>query len=181
MLRLSQSLTAVTCSMTVSLPMWCAAQSAGTLPPAPIPDALNGPIAAPSIPAAIPPLPQYSAPSANGSTVLAPRTQAWANQAVPQAAGPHPAYSTPGAGPGAGFGPFHAPGGYEPRIGSPYYYHDPNGGQFSMTGIPYYDHYGPGFHRHSLHGHYRFPYYTYRAPWYYPGRAVYNRDTNLPW
>lgn len=50
-----------------------------------------------------------------------------------------------------------------------------------VTGNPYYDHFGPGFQRHSLHGHYRFPYYNYRAPWYYPGRAVYNRDTNLPW
>ncbi len=92
-----------------------------------------------------------------------------------------PGYTATGAGPGAGVGPYWAPGGYEPRIGSPYYYHDPNGGQFVVTGNPYYDHYGPGFHREQLHGHYRFPYYNYRAPWYYPGRAVYNRDTNLPW
>lgn len=90
-------------------------------------------------------------------------------------------YTAPGSGPAAGVGPFWAPGGYEARIGSPYYYHDPNGGQFSVTGNPYYDHYGPGFHRQQLHGHYRFPYYNYRAPWYYPGRAVYNRDTNLHW
>jgi len=88
---------------------------------------------------------------------------------------------TRGAGPAAGQGPFWAPGGYEPRIGSPYLYHDPNGGQYVVTGNPYYDHYGPGFHRTDLHGHYRFPYYNYRAPWYYPGRAVYNRDTNYPW
>jgi hypothetical protein len=115
------------------------------------------------------------------SATLAPATQAWADRAAPGSPGAYPAYSTPGAGPGAGAGPFWAPGGYEPRIGSPYFYHDPNGGQFSNTGNPYYDHYGPGFHRHSLHGHYRFPYYTYRAPWYYPGRAVYNRDTNQPW
>lgn len=73
------------------------------------------------------------------------------------------------------------PGGYEARIGSPYHYTDAYGGQFVVTGDPYYDHFGPGFHRHSLHGHYRFPYYTYRAPWYYPGRAVYNRDTNFAW
>lgn len=90
-------------------------------------------------------------------------------------------YTATGAGPGAGVGPFWAPGGYEARIGSPYLYHDPNGGQFVVTGNPYYDHFGPGFHRQSLHGHYRFPYYNYRAPWYYPGRAVYNRDTNLHW
>ncbi|MBI1344926.1 hypothetical protein GC163_01410 [bacterium] len=88
---------------------------------------------------------------------------------------------TRGAGPAAGQGPFWAPGGYDARIGSPYLYHDPNGGQYVVTGNPYYDHYGPGFHRSDLHGHYRFPYYNYRAPWYYPGRAVYNRDTNYPW
>jgi hypothetical protein len=78
-------------------------------------------------------------------------------------------------------GPFWAPGGYEPRVGSPAYYHDPAGGQYVVTGNPYYDHFGPGYHRGSLYGHYRFPYYNYRAPWYYPGTAVYNRDTNFPW
>lgn len=94
---------------------------------------------------------------------------------------PPQGYTATGAGPAAGVGPFWAPGGYEARIGSPYLYHDPNGGQFVNTGNPYYDHYGPGFHRHQIYGHYRFPYYNYRAPWYYPGRAVYNRDTNLHW
>lgn len=91
-----------------------------------------------------------------------------------------PSATTWGAGPAAGTGPFWAPGGYEARSGSPYHYHAPNG-EHVVTGDPYYDHFGPGFHRHSLHGHYRFPYYNYRAPWYYPGRAVYNRDTNQPW
>ncbi len=94
---------------------------------------------------------------------------------------PATGYGTQGAGPAAGVGPFWAPGGYEARPGSPYLYHDPNGGQFVNTGNPYYDHYGPGFHRGQIYGHYRFPYYNYRAPWYYPGRAVYNRDTNLHW
>ena len=78
-------------------------------------------------------------------------------------------------------GPHWAPGGYEARVGSPPYYHDPSGGQNIVTGDPYYDHFGPGFQRHSLHGHYRFPYYNYRAPWYFPGRAVYNRNTNFAW
>jgi hypothetical protein len=78
-------------------------------------------------------------------------------------------------------GPHWAPGGYEPRVGSPVYYHDPAGGQYVSTGNPYYDHFGPGYQRSSLYGHYRFPYYNYRAPWYFPGKAVYNRDTNLPW
>lgn len=91
-------------------------------------------------------------------------------------------YAVPSVGTSAGSGPYWAPGGYEPRFGSPYHYHSANGtGQFVVTGNPYYDHFGPGFHRDSLYGHYRFPYYNYRAPWYYPGRAVYNRDTNMPW
>lgn len=83
--------------------------------------------------------------------------------------------------PGAEEVPYGTPGGYEGRIGSPYHYHSPSGGRFVVTGDPYYDHFGPGYHRHSLYGHYRFPYYNYRAPWYYPGRAVYNRDTNFAW
>ncbi len=78
-------------------------------------------------------------------------------------------------------GLYGAPGGYEARVGSPAYYHDPAGGQYQVSGDPYQDHYGPGFQRHSLHGHYRFPYYNYRAPWYFPGRAVYNRSTNFAW
>ncbi|MDZ4684779.1 MAG: hypothetical protein SH850_06775 [Planctomycetaceae bacterium] len=162
-------------STAVTLPAWGDAPSAAILPPAPMPDGPAAPTLTP-IPSHAPVTPYYAP-----STTLAPATQAWADQAYPASPGGYPAYSTPGAGPGAGVGPFWAPGGYEPRIGSPYYYHDPNGGQFANTGNPYDDHYGPGFHRHSLHGHYRFPYYTYRAPWYYPGRAVYNRDTNQPW
>ena len=78
-------------------------------------------------------------------------------------------------------GPHWAPGGYEARVGSPAYYHDPSGGNYVVTGNPYNDHFGPGFQRNSLHGHYRFPYYNYRAPWYFPGKAVYNRDTNFAW
>lgn len=125
---------------------------------------------------------------------------------TPAAAGYASGYYGPGYGPGYGSGgaPYQsyaptyaaaagpavagqtgsghwAPGGYEARVGSPYYYHDPAGGEYVVTGNPYYDHFGPGFHRDQLHGHYRFPYYNYRAPWYYPGRAVYNRDTNFPW
>ena len=78
-------------------------------------------------------------------------------------------------------GPHWAPGGYEGRIGSPAYYYDPAGGQYVVTGNQYNDNFGPGFQRNQIHGHYRFPYYNYRAPWYYPGRAVYNRNTNFAW
>lgn len=151
--------------------------------PVPAPSAVPVPAgeapAAPGQPAVVPPQPyQYGAPAAAVPPQYAP------NQPYHSAPAYRPfpnGYSTRGAGPAAGVGPFWAPGGYEPRSGSPYYYHDPNGGQYVVTGDPYFDHFGPGFHSHSLYGHYRFPYYTYRAPWYYPGRAVYNRDTNLPW
>jgi hypothetical protein len=127
------------------------------------------------VPPAVVPVPAPVVPS---SPDPARAQQPVGNQLAPA---PAPVVTIQGAGPGPGVGPFWAPGGYEPRTGSPYLYHDPRGGQFVVTGNPYDDHWGPGFHRHSLYGHYRFPYSTYRAPWYYPGRAVYNRDTNLPW
>ena len=85
------------------------------------------------------------------------------------------------AGSAYGVGGHWAPGGYEARVGSPVYYHDPTGGQYQVSGDPYQDHFGPGFQRSSMYGHYRFPYYNYRAPWYFPGRAVYNRDLNFAW
>jgi hypothetical protein len=85
------------------------------------------------------------------------------------------------------------PGGREGRVGSPYYYSAPgqdgplyvvHGGR----GVPWgYNHsvfeyhFGPGFYRDGEAGHYRFPYYTYRAPWYSPGPPIYNRFTNRPW
>ena len=93
------------------------------------------------------------------------------------------------------------PGGYEGRIGSPYYYQEsPTYGMMSSTygqygyasygeyashgsyaSDPYTAHFGPGFYRNNEAGHYRFPYYSYRRPWYYPGHPVYNRDTNFAW
>lgn len=137
-------------------PLW--ADSAPAVPPAPIP-------AATSVYPTIPPTPPVPAPYGNAS-------QPFLN-AVTQ-----PPYQTYPFGAGAIYG---TPGGYEGRVGSPYHYYDPRGGEFVTTGDPYYDHWGPGYHRQSLYGHYRFPYYNYRAPWYYPGRAVYNRDTNFAW
>jgi len=113
--------------------------------------------------------------------------------------------------------PFWQPGGYEARIGSPYYYsavdygaidgystdvnqYSPNFGvdRFGVDwgspwiwsgygqagyvyGDEYTNHFGPGYYRHFDHGYYRFPYYTYRSPWYFPGHAVYSRDTNFAW
>ena len=46
---------------------------------------------------------------------------------------------------------------------------------------PYTHHFGPGYYRSGEFGHYRFPYYSYRRPWYDVGHPVYVRDTNLPW
>jgi len=85
------------------------------------------------------------------------------------------------------------PGGYSARRGRPYYFstphrHHPVYSVHNVTGVPwgidhsaYRYHFGPGYYRHSEGGHYRFPYYTYRAPWYFPGHPIYNRDTNRPW
>jgi len=46
---------------------------------------------------------------------------------------------------------------------------------------PYTWHFGPGYYRYAEHGHFRFPYYSYRRPWYFPGAPVFNRDTNFAW
>ncbi len=55
------------------------------------------------------------------------------------------------------------------------------GGGGGAGGDPMSYHFGPGYYRSGDYGHYRFPYYSYRRPWYHPGFAGYNRDTNLPW
>lgn len=86
-----------------------------------------------------------------------------------------------------------APGGWN-TFGSGYGYGSTYGGgggygrgyPYGGTGYagmdPYTYHYGPGFYRNGFdQGSYRFPYYNYRAPWYAPGPASYNRDTNMPW
>lgn len=51
----------------------------------------------------------------------------------------------------------------------------------SAAADPYAFHFGPGYYRSGEFGHYRFPYYSYRRPWYDVGHPVYVRDTNLPW
>jgi hypothetical protein len=123
--------------------------------------AISGPVVAPGEVYGSP-FPSVTTP---GTTVYGPTTYGLGS------ASPY----TAGFGFGSGYA---APGGYPARMGQPYYYQGEYG---VITGNPYYDHFGPGFHRSQLHGHYRFPYYNYRAPWYYPGRAVYNRDTNFAW
>lgn len=110
----------------------------------------------------------------------------------------------PGIGAGYGTGPGLAPAMMAPGIGGPgpgygygsafaggYGYGGQPGGGFGapnfaampgqLPGDPYYYHFGPGFYRYQEAGHYRFPYYSYRRPWYFPGHPSYNRDTNIPW
>ncbi len=180
-----------TCALSISSLTLAAAVAWGDAP-APIPPLPPPtPVDSNPLPAAPPPgivdTPRGSVPPSvdpyrqNLPLIPSPDPQMTGSVVSPGWSGAAAATGTWGAGPAAGYGPHWAPGGYESRIGSPYLYHDPNGGQHVVTGNPYYDHFGPGFHRESLHGHYRFPYYNYRAPWYYPGRAVYNRDTNFPW
>lgn len=77
-----------------------------------------------------------------------------------------------GAGYGGGYG-----GGPAGGFGSPNFAAMPG----QLPGDPYYYHFGPGFYRQQEAGHYRFPYYSYRRPWYFPGHTSYNRDTNIPW
>lgn len=55
------------------------------------------------------------------------------------------------------------------------------GGYSAGGGDPYMVHFGPGYYRQGDYGHFRFPFYSYRRPWYFPGQPSYNRDTNFPW
>lgn len=89
-----------------------------------------------------------------------------------------------------GVGPGYAPGYGGPNYGGPAYGVAGYGQTPGMTvaarpgqlpGNPYLYHFGPGFYRHQEAGHYSFPYYSYRRPWYFQGHPSYNRDTNIPW
>lgn len=55
------------------------------------------------------------------------------------------------------------------------------GGSPGAGGDPHNYHFGPGYYRSGEYGHFRFPYYSYRRPWFHPGFPGYNRDVNLPW
>lgn len=55
------------------------------------------------------------------------------------------------------------------------------GGAGGPGGDPYNYHFGPGYYRDGEYGHFRFPYYSYRRPWYFPGFSGFNRDVNIPW
>ncbi|HID24026.1 MAG TPA: hypothetical protein EYP14_16715 [Planctomycetaceae bacterium] len=58
---------------------------------------------------------------------------------------------------------------YVPAIYTPVFI-DATSFHFGLAG---YWAYGPG--------HFRFPYYSYRRPWYFPGLPVFNRNTGLVW
>ncbi|MCC7419067.1 MAG: hypothetical protein IT428_02180 [Planctomycetaceae bacterium] len=71
--------------------------------------------------------------------------------------------------------------GYQPDQGvdPSLYYNDvaPYGGRYpDPVGQPYYWGNAGG-----MGGHIRYPYYSYRRPWYNPGPAVYVFDTNIHW
>lgn len=52
---------------------------------------------------------------------------------------------------------------------------------FTYPTDPYTYHFGPGYYRYAERGHFRFPYYNYRRPWYFQGPPSFNRDTNFAW
>jgi hypothetical protein len=96
-----------------------------------------------------------------------------------------PGFGGPGYGPAlaSGYGGYGSGGGYGYGGGQPGGFGAPNFAALpgQLPGDPYYYHFGPGFYRAQEAGHYRFPYYSYRRPWYFPGHTSYNRDTNIPW
>ncbi len=147
---------------------------------------------------------QPSAPVFDNSPVLpAQATYAAAPQiSQPIYAQPSGTFVTGPAGdyPGTIHQGYSLPGYYAPVAGSPYFYSAPGhvgrgplphgdpalamgggAGAGSPAGDPYQYHFGPGYYRSGEYGHIRFPYYSYRRPWFYPGFDGYNRDTNLPW
>lgn len=149
----------------------------GVAAPSPAPPAIQIP-ATPDLPPqseVLPPSARYAAPTHSANSKAPPY---YGSTVVP----------------GINYGPTAwQPGGYSARRGRPYYYmtpernrplysvHEISGTPWAFDHSAYQYHFGPGFYRHSEGGHYRFPYYTYRAPWYFPGHPIYNRDTNRPW
>ena len=130
------------------------------------PGSYPAPVAGPSVyPAPEYGVPAYSAPAQPGCACQRGAAASgggayYGPQASGYAAGPDFGYASP-AGNAYGYG-YGAGGG-------------------GVSGDPYYVHFGPGFHRSADHAHYRYPYYSYRRPWYHPGHPSYNRDTNYPW
>jgi hypothetical protein len=88
----------------------------------------------------------------------APLETANCGQPVCGCAAPFPTYAPPGL----------AYGGYSAFMNGPL--------------DPHTLHFGSGYHRYGLmDGHVRYPYYSYRRPWYNPGSPSFNRDLYQPW
>lgn len=143
--------------------------------PIPVPSPELAPLPAQSQPEIVPPSSGYPTPAHSANAKLPPY---YGSTVVP----------------GINYGATAwQPGGYSARRGRPYYYttpgrtrplysvHEMSGTAWGIDHSVYRYHFGPGHYRRSEGGHYRFPYYTYRAPWYFPGHPIYNRDTNRPW
>ena len=139
----------------------------GNYPPAD-PDALTHPV------------PGYS-----GGPYVRGGNQYWLpNNQVPQVGSPYYYSATQGA--GGTYGMTSPQVGI--RAGQTWYggHGEVNTGQQNQAlmgsgGDPYTRHFGPGFYRSNEYGHYYFPSYSYRRPWYNPGAPTYNRDTNYRW
>jgi len=103
------------------------------------------------------------------------------NNVVPQVGSPY--YYSATQGPGGTYGMTAPSVGVRP--GQTWYggNNEANVGQQTraLSIDPYTKHFGPGFYRSNEYGHYRFPSYSYRRPWYNPGAPTYNRDTNFRW
>lgn len=86
-----------------------------------------------------------------------------------------------GYGYGQGYGYGYDPGFYGAGYYGGGYYggYGPGGWTGGIT--PYYQAFGPGYYRAAEYGHNRFPSYSYRAPWYFPGPTTFARDTNFAW
>lgn len=126
--------------------------------------------------------PSPSAPQSQIAPAPAPVPDSGYHQEAPGNYGSPAPYSAspPYVGHPAPYAPQRRYAGYQPDQGvdPSLYYNDsaPYGGSYpAPIGSPYY--YGMG----SGGGNIRYPYYSYRRPWYNPGPAIYTFDTNVHW
>lgn len=182
--RMSNAMTAMTIRIGCCLGLLLAVQTAALGNDPDLPEVQKG-IARPAqyaapLPAAAPVNGPYWAPG--GDVYSGMRTGSPYYWSAPG----NGAYGPAGYGAASGYGGYGAAPGWGAGYGTGYggagagYGY---GGGYGSGGMdPYMYHFGPGYYRTGAEqGSYRFPYYSYRRPWYTPGPASYNRDTNLPW
>lgn len=135
-------------------------------------------------PAANPDVLTNPVPGYQGGPYVRGGNQYWLpNNTVPQVGSPYYYSATQGA--GGVYGMTSPKVGI--RAGQTWFggYDEANTGMQTQSlmgaGDPYTRHFGPGFYRSNEYGHYYFPSYSYRRPWYNPGAPTYNRDTNYRW